>query len=180
MRKSPSRPSSTAIDGKKLELIGIPNEQSATRSSRRSTGADFTVGNVKKGVRAKDRPRRPSSPPPSSRRPAGRLGFQARRTMKVAQELYEGVEIEGIGAIGLITYMRTDSPAHLRRGRRQRQGLHHRDLRQGVPARKPAASSNPRRTPRTRHEAIRPSDPSPDARRGQEGTSPPTSISSTS
>ena len=38
-----------------------------------------------------------------------KLGFQARRTMKAAQELYEGVEIEGMGSIGLITYMRTDS-----------------------------------------------------------------------
>ena len=38
-----------------------------------------------------------------------KLGFQSRRTMKVAQELYEGVEIQGMGATGLITYMRTDS-----------------------------------------------------------------------
>ncbi len=38
-----------------------------------------------------------------------KLGFAARRTMKAAQELYEGVEVEGVGAIGLITYMRTDS-----------------------------------------------------------------------
>ena len=38
-----------------------------------------------------------------------KLGFQARRTMKAAQELYEGVDVEGLGSIGLITYMRTDS-----------------------------------------------------------------------
>ena len=38
-----------------------------------------------------------------------KLGFQSKRTMKVAQELYEGVEIEEMGAVGLITYMRTDS-----------------------------------------------------------------------
>ena len=38
-----------------------------------------------------------------------RLGFQSKRTMKVAQELYEGVDIDGLGAVGLITYMRTDS-----------------------------------------------------------------------
>ena len=38
-----------------------------------------------------------------------KLNFSSRRTMKAAQELYEGVEIEGIGATGLITYMRTDS-----------------------------------------------------------------------
>jgi DNA topoisomerase-1 len=38
-----------------------------------------------------------------------KLGFQAKRTMKIAQELYEGMEVEGFGATGLITYMRTDS-----------------------------------------------------------------------
>ena len=38
-----------------------------------------------------------------------KLGFQSKRTMKVAQELYEGVEIKDMGAVGLITYMRTDS-----------------------------------------------------------------------
>ena len=38
-----------------------------------------------------------------------KLNFSSKRTMKTAQELYEGVDIEGIGAVGLITYMRTDS-----------------------------------------------------------------------
>ncbi|MEE0980298.1 MAG: DNA topoisomerase, partial [Acutalibacteraceae bacterium] len=38
-----------------------------------------------------------------------RMGFQAQRTMRTAQELYEGVEVAGIGTTGLITYMRTDS-----------------------------------------------------------------------
>ena len=38
-----------------------------------------------------------------------KLGFQSKRTMKIAQELYEGIDIEGMGAVGLITYMRTDS-----------------------------------------------------------------------
>lgn len=38
-----------------------------------------------------------------------KLGFQTSKTMRAAQQLYEGVEIEGMGAVGLITYMRTDS-----------------------------------------------------------------------
>ncbi len=41
--------------------------------------------------------------------PSGRLGFNVRRTMGVAQRLYEGVEIGAEGTVGLITYMRTDS-----------------------------------------------------------------------
>src|SRR5690606_13188781 len=45
---------------------------------------------------------------------SSRLGFGAQRTMRAAQGLYEGVEIRGVGAVGLITYMRTDS-THLSR-----------------------------------------------------------------
>ncbi len=40
---------------------------------------------------------------------SSRIGFAARRTMRTAQQLYEGVEVPGVGAVGLITYMRTDS-----------------------------------------------------------------------
>jgi DNA topoisomerase-1 len=68
----------------------------------------FLVSEVKKSVRKK------SPPPPFitstlQQDASRRLGFQARRTMKVAQELYEGIELAGTGAVGLITYMRTDS-----------------------------------------------------------------------
>ncbi len=67
-----------------------------------------TVTKVKHGTR-----RRHPAPPfitSTLQQDASRkLGFQAKRTMKVAQELYEGVEISGMGAVGLITYMRTDS-----------------------------------------------------------------------
>ena len=42
-------------------------------------------------------------------RAARKLGFTTRKTMMIAQQLYEGVEVEGEGSVGLITYMRTDS-----------------------------------------------------------------------
>ncbi len=70
--------------------------------------ADYLVDSVKKGTRKKQ-----PSPPfitSSMQQDASRkLNFQAQKTMKLAQELYEGVEIDGYGATGLITYMRTDS-----------------------------------------------------------------------
>ncbi|MCR5040751.1 MAG: type I DNA topoisomerase [Clostridia bacterium] len=70
--------------------------------------AVYTVASVKKGVR-----RRQPAPPfitsTLQQEASKRLGFPAKRTMKVAQELYEGVDVKGIGSIGLITYMRTDS-----------------------------------------------------------------------
>ena len=63
---------------------------------------------MKKGIRRKS-PAPPFSTSTLQQEASRKLGFQARRTMKAAQELYEGVEVAGMGAVGLITYMRTDS-----------------------------------------------------------------------
>src|SRR6185312_14489437 len=65
-----------------------------------------------RSVEKKERQRRPNAPYTTSKLQqdaAGRLGFNVRRTMGVAQRLYEGVEIGNEGTVGLITYMRTDS-----------------------------------------------------------------------
>src|ERR1700753_328140 len=65
-----------------------------------------------RSVEKKERQRRPHAPSTTSKLQqdaAGRLGFNVRRTMGVAQRLYEGVEIGNEGTVGLITYMRTDS-----------------------------------------------------------------------
>ena len=71
-------------------------------------GADFVITKVKNSTRKKS-PAPPFITSTLQQEASRKLGFQSRKTMKIAQELYEGVEIEGIGAIGLITYMRTDS-----------------------------------------------------------------------
>ena len=71
-------------------------------------GAEFTVGKIKKGVRKKS-PAPPFTTSTLQQEASRKLNFQSRRTMKAAQELYEGVEIPKLGAVGLITYMRTDS-----------------------------------------------------------------------
>ena len=63
---------------------------------------------VKKGTRRKS-PAPPFITSTLQQEASRKLGFQARRTMKVAQDLYEGVEVADMGAVGLITYMRTDS-----------------------------------------------------------------------
>ena len=58
-----------------------------------------------------------------------KLSMTPRRTMAIAQQLYEGVDIEGEGTVGLITYMRTDSPADQWGGPGLRQDLHYGPLR---------------------------------------------------
>ena len=65
-----------------------------------------------RGIETKERQRKPSAPFTTSKlqqEAAGRLGFNVRRTMGVAQRLYEGIELGSEGTVGLITYMRTDS-----------------------------------------------------------------------
>lgn len=93
------------VDGKKLE---IPNQAEADNLLVRLEGAEYTVKSVRKRV-TKKQPAPPFITSTLQQEASRKLGFSAKRTMKAAQELYEGVDIEGIGAVGLITYMRTDS-----------------------------------------------------------------------
>ncbi|MBP3414520.1 MAG: type I DNA topoisomerase [Clostridia bacterium] len=68
----------------------------------------FVVSGLKKGVRKKS-PAPPFITSTLQQEASRKLGFRSSKTMKIAQELYEGVEIADMGAVGLITYMRTDS-----------------------------------------------------------------------
>ena len=70
--------------------------------------AEYKVAKYEEGTRKK-RPSPPFITSTIQQEASRKLGFTSKRTMKVAQELYEGVEVKGYGAIGLITYMRTDS-----------------------------------------------------------------------
>ena len=92
-------------DGKKQE---IKTQEQAEAILAEIKDTPFTVSNIKKGVRKKS-PAPPFITSTLQQDASRRLSYQAKRTMKVAQELYEGVEIDGLGAVGLITYMRTDS-----------------------------------------------------------------------
>ena len=88
--------------------ISIPKEEDAQRYESELTDADYKVA----GVRKRDVRQRPSAPFTTStmQQEAGRkLRFTAQRTMAVAQQLYEGLNVGSEGQIGLITYMRTDS-----------------------------------------------------------------------
>ena len=71
-------------------------------------GAAYVAQSVKTGTR-KVAPAPPFTTSTMQQEANRKLNFSSRRTMKTAQELYEGVEVAGIGATGLITYMRTDS-----------------------------------------------------------------------
>lgn len=93
------------IDGNKAE---ITNKEHADAILEGLENVEFKVTNVKKKV-TKRQPAPPFITSTLQQEASRRLGFASKRTMKAAQELYEGIEIEGMGAVGLITYMRTDS-----------------------------------------------------------------------
>ncbi len=93
------------IRGKKPE---ISDKETAAGIVQELDGAAWPV----KKIAVRERRRRPSAPYTTStlqQDASGRLGFRAGRTMRLAQQLYEGIAIGGEGQVGLITYMRTDS-----------------------------------------------------------------------
>jgi DNA topoisomerase-1 len=97
----------TGLVGKRKKLE-VASQQEADRLVHLLQSAAYGVTSVQKKKQA----RRPSPPFITStlqQEAARRLGFTAQRTMRIAQQLYEGLAIDGEGEVGLITYMRTDS-----------------------------------------------------------------------
>src|ERR1017187_2606917 len=99
----------TDQDGKEQFLPNaLPDKEAADEVVAELENAKWRIRTVEK----KERRRNPPAPYTTSKLQqdaSGRLGFNVRRTMGVAQRLYEGVEIGNEGTVGLITYMRTDS-----------------------------------------------------------------------
>ena len=99
---------SAAFAGDETGMVKLVSEVQTNSYISRLDGATYTVGSVKKGTRKKS-PAPPFTTSTMQQEASRRLNFQSQRTMKIAQELYEGVNIKGHGSMGLITYMRTDS-----------------------------------------------------------------------
>ena len=96
----------THLDGKKLGKMDIPSAEDAERAKKTVEAGTFAVANVTR----KQTRRNPAPPFTTStlqQEAARKLYFSAKRTMQVAQRLYEGINIGG-ETVGLITYMRTD------------------------------------------------------------------------
>lgn len=93
------------IDGKAFR---IGEETAATAVVGAIKGVPFTITEIKRRERVKNPPP-PFTTSTLQQEAAKRLGFTAQRTMRLAQQLYEGVDLGSEGALGLITYMRTDS-----------------------------------------------------------------------
>jgi DNA topoisomerase I len=141
------------VDGERAALATGEATQALVDSLQ---GAPFVVRSVTRG----ERKRNPAPPFITStmQQDAGRkLGFSAKKTMTVAQQLYEGIEVGVEGPVGLITYMRTDSVRVAGEAQQEaRQWANERIGVEYVPDTPPAYRS--RGSAQEAHEAIRPSD----------------------
>src|SRR2546422_791620 len=138
------------------EKADLRNEEATRAIIASLDGAAFVVKTVTRGER-----RRNPAPPfitSTLQQEAGRkLGFSAKKTMMLAQQLYEGIDVGEQGAVGLITYMRTDSVRIAAEAQAQaREWVTGRFGAEYLPASPPVYKS--RGSAQEAHEAIRPSD----------------------
>lgn len=110
---------SFALQGEKKPLVAkyygtgngkttISNKEELDKIKESLKGADYRITEVKKGERTKKAPL-PFTTSTLQQEASKVLNFSPQKTMRLAQQLYEGVEVKGEGTIGLITYLRTDS-----------------------------------------------------------------------
>ncbi|MDO5779549.1 MAG: type I DNA topoisomerase [Clostridium sp.] len=92
----------------KNKKIEISTEEEAKKIISELEENDYKIDKVKKGNRLKN-PLPPFTTSTLQQEASKKLNFMTKRTMSIAQALYEGVDIKGYGTVGLITYMRTDS-----------------------------------------------------------------------
>ena len=95
----------TKYENKKVE---ITTEEEAQKIIRELAENDYRIDKVKKGNRLKN-PLPPFTTSTLQQEASKKLNFMTKRTMSIAQALYEGIDVKGYGTVGLITYMRTDS-----------------------------------------------------------------------
>lgn len=102
------KPLTAKFYGTKDEKKVITNKDEMDSILKELEGAKFSVADVKKGERVRKQPL-PFTTSTLQQEASKALNFSTQKTMRLAQQLYEGVEIKGQGTVGLISYLRTDS-----------------------------------------------------------------------
>lgn len=97
-----------AFYGTKDEKIEPENEQEANSIIKALDGEKYVIESIKNSM-SKKNPAPPFTTSTMQQEASRKINFQSKKTMQVAQNLYEGVNVKGYGKIGLISYMRTDS-----------------------------------------------------------------------
>lgn len=105
--KGSKKPIQAKFYGKERK-ININSKEQLDEILKELEGAEYKVEEIKKSKRIKNSPR-PFTTSTLQQEAAKSLNFSTQKTMRLAQQLYEGVEIKGSGTVGVITYLRTDS-----------------------------------------------------------------------
>ncbi|MBU1349068.1 type I DNA topoisomerase [Patescibacteria group bacterium] len=148
-----------AVGGKTLDKMAIATKEDADTYIQEAKDASFIVAT------ADSKERKASPPPPFTtstlqQEANHRLGFSAKQTMTIAQKLYEGIELGSEGAVGLITYMRTDSVNLAERFLKDATNTIKAAYGEEYALDEPRLYRTKRKTAQEAHEAIRPTDPS--------------------
>jgi len=98
----------TKLTQYKNKKVEITSEKEAQDIKKDLDKGEFAVSSIKKGTKTRN-PLAPFTTSTLQQEASKRMNYQTRRTMSIAQKLYEGMDIKGYGSVGLITYMRTDS-----------------------------------------------------------------------
>ncbi len=102
------RPLMAKFHGDASGKLEIPSQQEFEELKKKLEKAEYTVLEVKRGERTKKAPL-PFTTSTLQQEASKTLNFSIQKTMRIAQQLYEGIDIKGQGTVGLITYLRTDS-----------------------------------------------------------------------
>ena len=147
------------ISGKKAKVTSAEQAEKIKAELEGEATTDkcghYIVKSIKEGKR-QTRPYAPFTTSSLQQDASIKLGFQTARTMQIAQQLYEGVTLKGIGARGLITYIRTDSVRVSDQARGMARGFIHEKYGKEYTANNHYANRN--KAMQDAHEAIRPSD----------------------
>ncbi len=144
------------LEGEKLGKFGLPDEAAAERAVAAIEAGQLSVAAVEP-KRTRRNPAPPFTTSTLQQEASRKLGMAARRTMQIAQQLYEGIDLGG-ERVGLITYMRTDGVHVSRQAIGQARDVIGRDYGPRYVPEKPRAYKTPAKNAQEAHEAIRPTD----------------------
>ncbi|MEK9795735.1 MAG: type I DNA topoisomerase [Alphaproteobacteria bacterium] len=143
-------------DGKKLERFDIADEGTAMAAKSDVEAATFKIATIEK-KRTRRNPQPPFTTSTLQQEASRKLGFGASQTMRIAQRLYEGIEIDG-ETVGLITYMRTDSVTLSQEAITGCRNLIDTDFGEEYLPEKPRVYRTRAKNAQEAHEAVRPTD----------------------
>lgn len=152
----PFKAALTHLDGEKLDKMAIGSESAATRAVDAVRAGAFNVTSVEEKMVNRN-PRPPFTTSTLQQEAANKLFFSAKKTMQVAQRLYEGISIKG-ESVGLITYMRTDGIDMAGEAIAAARRLIDTDYGDRYVPKSPRAYKNKAKNAQEAHEAIRPTD----------------------